>query len=121
MSEKKTVAVIKPESQVLLVQVESKLMDDADARQLHEQVMAAADAQPGKGVILDLTKMQFLPSLILGALVRLATSLKGRGHRLVLAGVREPVRQVFVTTRLDQILEIHTDMPSAMSAATSVP
>jgi anti-sigma B factor antagonist len=66
--------------------------------------------------VLDMTNVKYLPSLTLGAMVRLANAFRARNQRLILAAMQPTVRQVISITRLDRVFEIHDDVDSALKS-----
>lgn len=103
-----------PDAVVIHVLVES--LDEEQLHHLQSEVRAAANATPARPCILDLERVSFVPSLSLAALVRLYSEFQGRAQRLMLAGLQSQVRDVFVTTRLDRLFEIHDDVTAAAKA-----
>ena len=67
--------------------------------------------------VLDMANVKYLPSLTLGAMVRLVSEFRARGQRLLLAAMQPTVRQVITITRLDRVFEIYDDVDSAVKAA----
>jgi anti-anti-sigma factor len=57
-------------------------------------------------LFLEFRNVSFLASSALGMLLRLHTQLKSAGGRLVLCNVVGHIHEIFVVTRLDQILTI---------------
>jgi anti-sigma B factor antagonist len=102
--------------EALIVHVVADNLDEDQLRQMQSAVRAAVSANPGRPCILDLTRVSFLPSMSLASLIRLHSELKGRGQRLLLAGLQPQVRDVFVVTRLDRLFELHDDLAEAMQA-----
>jgi anti-anti-sigma factor len=71
---------------------------------------------PALSFILDMAKVSYAPSLALGVLVGLTKEFQNRGQRLIFAAVQPNMRQAFAITRLNQILEIMADVPSAQQS-----
>jgi len=68
---------------------------------------------PALSFILDMAKVNYAPSFALGVLVGLTKEFQNRGQRLILVAVQPNMREAFAITRLNQILEIMADVPSA--------
>jgi len=66
-------------------------------------------------VVLDLSEMDFICSLGLGAII--AAHLKSRHHQgqIKLANPIAPVRRLLVTTRLNKLFSIHETVEEALS------
>src|SRR5215813_9403375 len=101
----------RPELTVVRILVES--LDEGQLDQLQKAVRDAADANPVRPLVLEFSQVGFVPSLSLATIIRLHTELRSRGQRLVLVGLRPSVREVFVITRLDRLLELQDDLAAA--------
>lgn len=93
----------------LLLRVMEPRIDAAGAIGFKEAVRAAT-ARPGSPVILDLSRVEFLDSSGLGALVAVL-KLLGRERPLELAGLTAPVARVLRLTRMDSIFTLHANLP----------
>lgn len=69
--------------------------------------------QPSDRVILDLSRVAFLDSSGLGAVVAVMKAL-GPDRKLELAGLTPTVLKVFRLTRMDSVFTIHTSVPGSM-------
>jgi anti-sigma B factor antagonist len=99
----------------LLIRVNETRIDAAVAIEFKEAVRAAAEA-PGNPVILDLSKVVFLDSSGLGAVVAVMKLLDPE-RELQLAGLTPPVAKVFRLTRMDSIFTIHESVPGTLKVA----
>jgi anti-sigma B factor antagonist len=108
---------IRPHDQVVWAVVHHREMDDSATEQVQKTVPAAAAAKPGQPVVLDLSQVEFVPSLALGTLVSLLKSLRQGGHRLLLAGLHPHVRATLAVTRLDKLFEIYPTVDDALKQA----
>jgi anti-sigma B factor antagonist len=99
---------------LVIVQVLVPDLDENHTRQLHSDLTTAALASPSLPFVLDMTKVKFLPSLTLGAMVRLATEFRARKQRLLLAALQPTIRQVITITRLDRVFEIIDTVDNAV-------
>lgn len=99
----------------LVVRVDEARIDAAVAIEFKESVRAAAEGRGGT-VILDLSRVQFLDSSGLGAVVAVM-KLLGREQVLQLAGLTPPVAKVFRLTRMDSIFTILPHPPSPLHSA----
>lgn len=98
---------VEPHDQVVLVALIRRALSDSSANQLVDEVNSAAADAPGKPLVLDMLKVEFIPSSVLGALVRIAQSMKLDGRRFVLVRVDRRVRGTLSVTRLDKVLAMH--------------
>jgi anti-anti-sigma factor len=65
-------------------------------------------------VVLDLSRVQIVPSLGLGALVQISNKCRARKQRLKLAAVQPQVRQTMSITKLDRILDLVGSVEAAL-------
>ena len=100
------VAAVETRDGVLIVRPHAKELEDDELKALGELIDKSAG--PGSNVsvvVLDMSQLQYLPSVGLGLVVRILNRCKGRQQKLKLAGVQPPVRQVFSITQLDRLFE----------------
>lgn len=64
-------------------------------------------------LVLDLDGLEYIDSSGLGFLVTLHERMERQGQRLVLTNLRSHVSRVFKITRLDQILDIRSEVAPA--------
>src|SRR5687767_7307215 len=108
--------VIERHDDVIVIRLQVKDLDEAHTKAVHADVNAAAEASPGLPVVLDLSSVKFLPSITLGAMVRLGQTFRARNQRLLLAGLQPGIRQVLTITKLDRMFEIQDDVDAALRA-----
>lgn len=68
---------------------------------------------PAQRVVLDLSRVTFLDSSGLGAVVAVMKTL-GPGRKLELAGLTPTVQKVFRLTRMDSVFTIHESVPGVL-------
>ncbi len=115
MSEQGVVS-IQPHERVVLAAVTRKSLDGITSGRLESEVSAASAQEPGKVVVLDMSKVDFVPSVALGSILRLAQDLKFFGRRLIVVGVTSQVRRTMSVTRLDKVLELRATLADALDA-----
>jgi anti-sigma B factor antagonist/stage II sporulation protein AA (anti-sigma F factor antagonist) len=100
----------------LVVTPQAKLMDDEQLKALSAAIdKGAGSSSSGISlVVIDLAKVQLLPSLALGLLVQVSSKCKARQQKLKLAAVQPVVRQVFAITRLDRVFEFSPSVDAAI-------
>lgn len=98
----------------LVISVQAPRVDAAVAIEFKEAVRSAAELS-GTPVILDLSRVTFLDSSGLGAVVAVM-KLLGNERPLELAGLTPTVAKVFRLTRMDSIFRIHPQVPGTMQA-----
>ena len=118
MSENPANAPILVETQgdALIARLQVKMVDDAALKSLAQAVdeQAGGDRSAISTIVLDLSRVQLLPSLALGLLVQLGNKCRSRQQKLKLAGVTPQVRQVFAITRLDRIFDFAPTVEAAL-------
>ena len=67
-------------------------------------------------VIVDLAEVEFMSSIGVSVLVRVARACMQRQGRLVLLSPRANVQDVLVRTQIDQIIPIYADLEAARTA-----
>lgn len=103
----------------LVIAVKESRIDAAVAIEFKETVRAAAE-ESGNPVILDLSRVTFLDSSGLGAVVAVM-KLLGSGRPLELAGLTPAVAKVFRLTRMDSVFTIHAQAPGGAPALPAAP
>lgn len=98
----------------LVVRVDEARIDAAVAIQFKDR-MRELVRQPVPVVLLDLSRVTFLDSSGLGAVVAVM-KLLGPGRRLELAGLTPTVEKVFRLTRMDGVFTIHPAGPAPTHA-----
>jgi anti-sigma B factor antagonist len=109
--------VIEKHDHAVLVTLAVKNMDEQSTRAVQSDIERAALESPGLPFVIDLSSVKLLPSLTIGALVRMNRDFRTRGQRLMLAAVQPTVRQVLAIAKLDRLFEIHDDAAAALKAA----
>ena len=99
----------------LIVTPQIKMLDDEHLKAMSTAIDQGAGSNSAVSVVvIDLSKVQLLPSLALGLLVQVSNKCKARQQKLKLAGVQPAVRQVFAITRLDRIFEFVSTVDAAI-------
>ena len=94
---------------LLVVRVQEERIDAAAAIQFKDRMRELVQA-PGSRVLLDLSRVTFLDSSGLGAVVSVM-KLLGPDRRLELAALGPVVQKVFRLTRMDRVFTIHDAVP----------
>jgi anti-anti-sigma factor len=100
---------------VIVVAVQPSEMDEDATRQMQAEVLAAAEQNRMLPVALDLSRVNYFPSLSLGAVVTLLSTLRKHQQRLILAGLQPQVREALAITHLDKLFEIHQSIDDAVA------
>lgn len=97
---------------MLVVTALGDRIDAAGAIQFKDR-MRELTQKPSQRVLLDLSRVSFLDSSGLGAVVAVMKAL-GPDRKLELAGLTPTVQKVFRLTRMDGVFTIHPSPPSTM-------
>jgi anti-sigma B factor antagonist len=106
--------VVEKLANATIVRLNSKMVEEKDLKLLSQFVDEAANAPGINVVVVDLSRVQMLPSLGLGTLVQISNKCRARQQRLKLAAVTPQVRQVLSITKLDRVLELSDSVEGAM-------
>ena len=87
-------------------------MNEAD--RLRSALDELADA-PTRVVVLDLTGMDFICSLGLGAMIAVYQKMRGRRRDLKLVNPQTPIREVLEATRLTKLFPIYASVDEAVT------
>ncbi len=99
--------------QALVVTVMEPRIDAAIAIQFKDKVREAT-ANSSDRVVMDLSRVDFLDSSGLGAVVA-AMKLMGSERKLELSGLTPTVAKVFRLTRMDSVFTIHPNLDAAFN------
>ena len=94
--------------------LKGRLMDQQQA----DNMIGTLDQELGQGhtaVVLDLAALQYMNSTGLNILINVLTRTRNAGGDVVLAGLSQGVKQLFVVTKLDSVFTITADVPSALA------
>ncbi len=105
---------IELEPEAIRAVVHQSHLNDAAIDKLFAEVSGAAAQHPSLPVVLDLTAVNYVPSMALGTLVMLMRQLKNSNQRFVLVGLQAEVRTVLAITRLDKLFEIQANYDAAL-------
>ena len=100
---------------LLIVRVMEDRIDAAVAIQFKDRMRELLQTGAQR-VVLDLSRVAFLDSSGLGAVVAIR-KLLGPGHTLELSGLTPAVEKVFRLTRMDTVFTIHPSLPSGPNDA----
>lgn len=84
--------------------VQCRDLDHATAVQLQNELAAGLEAAPGSALVLDLSQVEYMPSLALSILVKIHKELTQAGRKCVLVGVGPNIKDVMSVTGLTKFL-----------------
>ena len=114
MSDTTNPIIIEKQDNAFIARVQIKLLDEKDLKLLGQLVDQASQDAVAALVVIDLSAVQMLPSLGLGALVQMASKCRARQQKLKLAAASPQLRQVFSITKLDRVLELTPTVEAAL-------
>jgi anti-sigma B factor antagonist len=80
-----------------------------------ETKFSGMSASPRIGVIVDMSEVPYMSSIGIRALLMNAKSVSKRGGKFVLLNPQANVRNVLVTSGIDQLIAIHSELSAAMA------
>ena len=101
---------------ILVIRVMEDRIDAAGAIQFKDRMREATQTASLR-VVLDLSRVAFLDSSGLGAVVAVLKAL-GPQRKLELAGLTPTVQKVFRLTRMEQVFAIHDHLPGNLKNAS---
>jgi len=108
--------VAEPRDGVLVIRVQDRRIDASRAPVLKEEITKRVDAGQTK-LVLDLTLVEFIDSVGLGALVSCFKRIGSRG-RLVIVGAKGAVSRLFSLTRMDKVFPLYPTLEEAVTSET---
>jgi len=94
------------QEELISAQLQCRELDEQHAENMHEKIKEACEQTPQLPLVLEMSKVKFVPSLSLGALVTLLQTMKQNNRRFILAGLQPNVRESLTICRLNKLFEI---------------
>lgn len=91
-------------------------LDASSCREVREIVLALL-AEERSYLVLDLSQVERMYAAGMSVLLELQRAALRRGGRLICCGARPFIREMLRITMLDQTLDLHADLESALDAA----
>lgn len=104
--------VAERQGEILVVHAMNDRIDAASAIQFKERMRGLVQGGEPR-VLLDMSRVNFLDSSGLGAVVAVM-KLMGADRKLELAGLTPTVQKVFRLTRMESIFTIHPSLPEGL-------
>jgi anti-sigma B factor antagonist len=95
-----------------------QVMDTTHFDRINTDLESAVRARPGAGWVLDLEKVQYTGSAMLGVIVNFRQVVKQSSGRLALCGMSPRLMEVFRTCSLDRLFKTVATTEQAMKAVT---
>jgi anti-sigma B factor antagonist len=94
--------------------IDRKIVDDAKVEALGFELKALVDTEGRRKIILDFSNVEYLSDATLSKLIVLDKKVKAVKGTLRLCSVHPAIYEVFVTTRLNKLFDIHPDRADAL-------
>ena len=98
----------------VVVHVLSRNLGKSEVDGLCSRTDEARVTAPSLPFIIDMANVAFAGSLAMGVLVGLYKEFQNRGQRLILVSLQAYLREAFSITRINRIVEIMQDVPTAL-------
>ncbi len=85
---------------------DKKILDEVSIGEIGDQLNALAAKGQAPKLVLDFSAVNQLSSSALGMLITLHKRVREKGGQLMLCGIQPSIYEVFVITRLNEILQI---------------
>lgn len=111
----KTILSIQPHAKAVVATVTCSDLDHETTQQLKHELESALAAKPGSALVLDLSQVEFVPSMALGVLVTIHKNLQQTGRKCLLAGVQSMVLESMQITGLNKYLDLCDSVASGLN------
>ena len=109
------IVTVEKRGNALIANVNAKLLDDKELKLLGS-ILDQGAGDPGVSlVVVNLARVQLVPSLGLGLLLRMSQKCAARNQGFTLAAVSPGERQTFTITKLDRILKLADSVDAAIA------
>ncbi len=106
MSDLPAPIVIETREGAVIVHVNLKMFEDMQVGAMNELIDQAAEKPGVSVVVLDMSRVQFIPSIGIGALIQLSKKCKSRQQKLKIAAVRPLVVEALSIAKLNHVLDM---------------
>ena len=100
----------------ILVRIDQASLDSAACDELAAAVRGELALRP-RDVVIDCSRIKFLPSLAIGALIGLRREVCQGMHELILAGLCDHIRKALLLSRLDKVFPMIDEVPAVVARA----
>jgi anti-sigma B factor antagonist len=102
---------------VLVGKIDAKALDASNARAFKDAIKPMIT--PGARLVLDLSKVEFIDSSGLGALVSCLRQAHADGGEIKLSGLSKPARALFELVRMHRVFEVFNNLEEAVTSYVS--
>jgi anti-anti-sigma factor len=93
-------------------------IDSSEFDRLNESVLDAIGQAPGAGWVLDLSRVSYMGSAVLGLMVNIRQVVMKAQGKVVLCGMSERLMRIFETCCLERLFKIVPTRPEAVRHAS---
>jgi len=94
-------------------------MDEAVINDISQSLFSLAEKNPPVKMLLSFARVEYVGSTILGTLIRLSKRIAQGKGTLKLCSIKPSIYEIFVITKLNQILDIYEDQQRALHSFTT--
>ncbi|MBC8108716.1 MAG: anti-sigma factor antagonist [Anaerolineae bacterium] len=106
---------IEKRGSALIATINARLLDDKELKLLSSILDEAAADSSVSLIVVNMERVQLVPSLALGLLLRISQKCESRKQALTLAALSPQVRKMFSITKLDRILKMSDTVDTALA------
>ena len=99
--------------------MEPRITEISDIRAIGDELMEFLERQEKPQLLLDFSKVTYLPSAMIGKLTALHKKAESYKGGVKLCAITPGVMQIFKITRLDRVFDIHPDQSTALNSFQS--
>jgi anti-sigma B factor antagonist len=105
------------ENQVTIVEVLSRqLWGPTIMQELVQELSSLLEQAEYKDILLNLRQVEYISSAALNRLINFHKRVQSAGGKLKLCCLRPSIEEIFITTRFNQLVDIHQDEEEALAA-----
>ena len=100
----------------VIMTVQCEQVDSQLLARLEREATAMSIRGVRRPVVIQMDRVEMIPSVMMGALLNLLRKLKHRGLRMIMVGLNPNVRGTFNVAHLDRLFEIYETVEEARGA-----
>jgi anti-sigma B factor antagonist len=93
-------------------------IDSSDFDRLNESVLDVLGKEPGAGWVLDLSRVAYMGSAVLGLMVNIRQVVMKAQGKIVLCGMNDRLMRIFETCCMERLFKIVQGKPEAIRIAS---
>ena len=96
--------------------VDRKILDETNIQEIGQELFNLVDEEDARNLVLNFENVEYLSSAALGKLITLNKKVKMVDGRLKLCGIKPPIFEVFVITKLNKLFDIYETQTAAIQS-----